>query len=165
MTHPATPEQPSPQMSTPAAPHAHTLASWLREQRLARKWTAFEMARQLHQAAKNTGDSTVSSLAILTGYIYRWEGDRMGVSERYRLHYCTALDIPFHQFGPEHLWPQEETPSPPPKPTSTPPAHTSTPGNCIHVITLIIPHGRHQITIDLPTPAPPSPPDPQPRPA
>lgn len=150
MTNPITsqpaPEPPGHNPSTAPSDPGETLGSWLRTQRLTRKWPAFEMARQLQQAAKASGDSTVS-LAIMASYIRRWEADRMGITERYRLHYCTVLDIPPRQFGPPHLWPQEGESSPPPRQTSPTPGHATTPCN-IHVITLIIPSGT-DITINL----------------
>jgi tetratricopeptide (TPR) repeat protein len=59
-----------------------------------------EMGRQLQQAARNTGDHTVPSTAILASYVRRWEAGKIGLTERYRLHYCTALGIPPAQFGP-----------------------------------------------------------------
>jgi transcriptional regulator with XRE-family HTH domain len=76
------------------------LSAWLREQRLARKWSAAEMGRQLHRSAKATGDHTVPSTAILISYVRRWEAGKFGLTERYQLHYCTALSIPPTQFGP-----------------------------------------------------------------
>lgn len=76
------------------------LGNWLREQRLARGWTSAEMGRQLQQAAKATGDHTVPGTAILASYVRRWEKGKFSLTERYRLHYCTALGIPPAQFGP-----------------------------------------------------------------
>lgn len=76
-----------------------TLTAWLREQRLARGWSVAEMGRQLQQAAKTTGDHTVPRTAILTSYVRRWEAGKIGLTERYRLHYCTAFGIPPTQFG------------------------------------------------------------------
>lgn len=75
------------------------LTAWLREQRLARGWSMAEMGRQLQQAARNTGDRTVPSTAILASYVRRWEAGRIGLTERYRLHYCTAFRIAPGQFG------------------------------------------------------------------
>jgi transcriptional regulator with XRE-family HTH domain len=77
-----------------------SLTAWLREQRLARGWSMAEMGRQLQQAARNTGDHTVPSTAILASYVRRWEAGKIGLTERYRLHYCTALGIPPTRFGP-----------------------------------------------------------------
>ena len=77
----------------------YTLTAWLREQRLARGWSVAEMGRQLQQAAKTAGDHTVPRTAILTSYVRRWEAGKIGLTERYRLHYCTAFGIPPAQFG------------------------------------------------------------------
>jgi transcriptional regulator with XRE-family HTH domain len=161
------------------------LPSWLREQRLAHSWSAAEMARQLQQAAKATGDHTVTSAAILATYVRRWEAGRMGITERYRLHYCTALGIQLDDFGPPQPTPpphhpartapthQDCTaldipPSQPGPPQPTPPAHTTTtppsqdsPTHNI-LITATIPPGCHHITINLPSPATPTPPHTQP---
>lgn len=76
------------------------LSNWLREQRLARGWSVAEMGRQIQLAAKATGDRTVPRTAILASYVRRWEKGQIGVTERYRLHYCAALGIPPGQFGP-----------------------------------------------------------------
>jgi transcriptional regulator with XRE-family HTH domain/tetratricopeptide (TPR) repeat protein len=76
------------------------LSSWLREQRLAHGWSVAEMGRQLHRGAKATGDRTVPRTAILASYVRRWEAGKIGLTERYRLHYCTALGIPPADFGP-----------------------------------------------------------------
>jgi hypothetical protein len=76
------------------------LPAWLRDQRLARHWNKTEMGRQLHRAAKTTGDHTIPSMALLTAYVRRWERGEVGLTERYQLHYCTALGIPLGQFGP-----------------------------------------------------------------
>src|SRR5262249_11483113 len=76
------------------------LKAWLRDQRLARGWTVAEMGRQLHRAAKATGDHTVPRMAILASYVRRWEAGEYGVTERYRLHYCAAFGISHSQFGP-----------------------------------------------------------------
>jgi tetratricopeptide (TPR) repeat protein/transcriptional regulator with XRE-family HTH domain len=80
-----------------------TLTAWLREQRLARGWSVAEMGRQLQQAAKTTGDHTVPRTAILTSYVRRWEAGKIGLTERYRLHYCTAFGIPPAHFGTGQL--------------------------------------------------------------
>src|SRR5580658_4474402 len=80
------------------------ISTWLREQRLAHGWSVAEMGRQLHLAARQTGDHTLPRTAILASYVRRWEAGKIGLTERYRLHYCTALGIPPAQFGPQ---PQE----------------------------------------------------------
>jgi transcriptional regulator with XRE-family HTH domain len=80
------------------------VSAWLREQRLAHGWSMAEMGRQIQHAARTTGDHTLPGTAILASYIRRWEAGKVGLTERYRLHYCTALGIPPAQFGPQ---PQE----------------------------------------------------------
>jgi hypothetical protein len=77
-----------------------TLSAWLREQRLAHSWSVAEMGRQLQHAAKTTRDHTVPSAATLAAYIRRWETGRSGITERYRLHYCTAFGLQPAGFGP-----------------------------------------------------------------
>lgn len=78
------------------------LAAWLREQRLAQGWSVAEMGRQLSIAARQAGDHTVPRTAILAGYVRRWEGNKIGLTERYRLLYCAALSLSPDQFGPQH---------------------------------------------------------------
>lgn len=73
--------------------------AWLRAQRQARGWNASEMARQLRRAAKSNGDTLPGSQTLFT-YLRRWEHGLVCPSERYRLHYCTALGIEPGQFGP-----------------------------------------------------------------
>lgn len=79
------------------------LRTWLHERRLARGWSVAEMGRQLHRAAKATGDNTVPSTAILASYVRRWEAGKIGITERYKLHYCAALGLSPTQFGPQRL--------------------------------------------------------------
>src|SRR5689334_13288317 len=79
------------------------LCDWLREQRLVHGWNVAEMGRQLYVAATTTGDHTVPRSTILAGYVRRWEAGKMGLSERYRLHYCAALGLSATQFGPQRL--------------------------------------------------------------
>jgi hypothetical protein len=76
-----------------------TAHAWLREHRLMRSWSVGEMARQLQRAARANNDHTVPSVAILTSYVRRWEAGKTAPTERYRLHCCTALDLPPSQFG------------------------------------------------------------------
>jgi tetratricopeptide (TPR) repeat protein len=76
------------------------VSTWLREQRLTRGWTIAEMGRKLSQAAKTTGDHTVPRTAILASYVRRWETGKIGLTERYRLHYCAAFELAAAQFGP-----------------------------------------------------------------
>jgi hypothetical protein len=137
-----------PPITPPGQPE--TLASWLRTQRLERNLPISEMGRQLRKAAITTGDPTVPSGAILAHYVRRWEAGETGVSERYRLHYCTVLGIPPTQFGP-----------PPPSP---PPGNTSSPGSAAQlspnlVVLAVIPPGCHQVVIHLPSSAAPVAPD------
>jgi hypothetical protein len=80
---------------------------WLREQRQARGWAASDLIRRLRAAATSVGDRLPSNEA-LTVMVYRWEDDRSGISERYRLYYCRVLEIPISEFGK----------SPPPQPQS-----------------------------------------------
>jgi tetratricopeptide (TPR) repeat protein/transcriptional regulator with XRE-family HTH domain len=76
-----------------------TLAAWLRQQREARSWTRREMARQLIQAGRETGDATVPGMDSMCHNIHRWERGHSGLTERYKLHYCHALGISPDQFG------------------------------------------------------------------
>jgi transcriptional regulator with XRE-family HTH domain len=78
---------------------AASLGRWLRTQRLARAWSIAEMARQLHRVAKAAKDSSVTSTSIMTTYVRRWESGKVSPTERYRLHYCSALGIAPAQFG------------------------------------------------------------------
>jgi transcriptional regulator with XRE-family HTH domain len=90
---------------------------WLREQRQARGWSAPETARQLRIAARSAGDKLPDNHCLVV-MIYRWEDDRGGISERYRLHYCRALGIPAAEFG-------RCGPKLPPDPSDTLPADTA----------------------------------------
>ena len=78
---------------------AQTLATWLRQQREARGWTRREMARQLIEAGRATGDSTVPGMDSMGHNIHRRERGRGNLTERYKLHYCHAFGIPPDQFG------------------------------------------------------------------
>lgn len=71
---------------------------WLLQQRHARGWNVRQMGRQLREAAKASRD-TLPSKESLDVMIRRWERDSSGVSERYRLHYCKAFQIPTDRFG------------------------------------------------------------------
>jgi hypothetical protein len=93
---------------------SQTLGAWLRAQRIARKWTIAEMGRQLQQTARAGGDHTVPSCATLAAYVRRWEKGKIGLTERYRLHYCAAFAIAAGQFGPEPTPPLAQESSPPP---------------------------------------------------
>lgn len=56
------------------------------------------MARKLREAATSARDTLPGKESLIV-MIHRWENDRSGVSERYRLHYCKAFKIPIAQFG------------------------------------------------------------------
>jgi hypothetical protein len=66
------------------------------------------MARQLHRVAKASGDNSVTSMSIITTYVRRWESGKVAPTERYRLHYCSALRIAPGQFGPDGAPPDGE---------------------------------------------------------
>ena len=74
------------------------LGQWLRQQRQSRSWNVPELARQLRQAARASGDTLPGSDCLCT-MIRRWERGS-GVSERYLLHYCRTFRITPEQFGP-----------------------------------------------------------------
>jgi transcriptional regulator with XRE-family HTH domain len=74
------------------------LGAWLRQQREARGWARREMARRLIQAGHDAGDTAIPGIDSMCTYIRRWEQDH-GLTERYKLYYCTALAIPVSQFG------------------------------------------------------------------
>jgi hypothetical protein len=75
------------------------------------------MRRRLREAARQANDKLPDN-DCLTVMIYRWEDDRSGISERYRLHYCRALGIPPAAFGksppPEFQPPEFQPPERPP---------------------------------------------------
>ena len=71
---------------------------WLMQQRQAMGWNVRQMGRQLREAARQSRD-TLPSKESLDVMIHRWERDGSGVSERYRLHYCKAFQIPINRFG------------------------------------------------------------------
>ena len=78
-------------------PQVGAPGQWLREQRQTRGWSIQQMARNLRDTAALAGD-TLPPNDCLTTMIRRWEKGG-GVSERYRLHYCHAFQIPPGQFG------------------------------------------------------------------
>lgn len=94
----------------PGAPYGQ----WLREQRQARGWATSDVARRLRAAAASAGDRLPSNKTLVV-MVYRWEDDRSGISERYRLHYCRVLGIPVSEFGksplpqiqPREVWADE----------------------------------------------------------
>jgi hypothetical protein len=57
------------------------------------------MVRQLTSAAGGERGALPSKECLLV-YVRRWERGTVGVSERYRLLYCRAFDIPLSQLGP-----------------------------------------------------------------
>jgi len=76
------------------------LGEWLRTQRRARCWGVREMAGQLREAGRASGDLNLPSIEAMSRNIRRWEGGAGGVSERYRLYYAKALGIGPAEFGP-----------------------------------------------------------------
>lgn len=56
------------------------------------------MVRKLREAATAVGDR-LPDRECLVVMICRWETGRCGITERYRLHYCKAFDIPIGEFG------------------------------------------------------------------
>jgi transcriptional regulator with XRE-family HTH domain len=87
------------------------LGTWLREQREARGWARRDMARRLIQAGHDTGDTAMPGIDSLCTYIRRWEHGH-GLTERYKLHFCTALAIPPAQFGQPPAYHSPTTPVP-----------------------------------------------------
>ncbi len=71
------------------------------------------MGRRLREAAKFAGD-VLPGKECLGVMIRRWEKDSGGVSERYRLHYCKAFQIPLDQFGHSPAVEMEAVPLPSP---------------------------------------------------
>jgi len=78
---------------------SENLGTWLRRQREARSWTRREMARQLIQAGRATGDTSLPGMDSMCHNIHRWERGQGGLTERYKLYYCKAFGIPPDQFG------------------------------------------------------------------
>lgn len=74
-----------------------TLAARLRTERERRRWTKREMASRLRDALP---DRQRPDLDTLISYVKRWESGTVGVSERYRLAYATALDHDIHEIQP-----------------------------------------------------------------
>src|SRR5690348_2279081 len=83
------------------------LGAALPAQRQARGWNVPEMARQLREAAKASGDKSVPENKALCTYIRRWERGNIGPSERYRLHYCKTFG---HAAGPDRPVPESGEP-------------------------------------------------------
>jgi hypothetical protein len=95
------------------------------------------MARQLHRAAKGAGDNAVTSASILTTYVRRWEAGKAAPTERYRLHYCRALDIAPTDFGLRM----------PHEPGRMEP--TTQPGSSACYLVAVIPFDCRRIVIDI----------------
>ena len=95
---------------------AENLGAWLVRQREARSWSRREMARQLVEAGRATGDKTLPGIDSLCHNIHRWERGQGGLTERYKLHYCTALGIPPVQFGTDPAAQLQPADSPLPAP-------------------------------------------------
>ena len=78
------------------------------------------MARQFIQAGRATGDTSLPGMDSMCHNIHRWERGQGGLTERYKLHYCTVLGIPPDQFGTD---PADSNPlTPAPAATLAPPA-------------------------------------------
>ena len=88
---------------------SENLGAWLRQQREARGWAKREMARQLIQAGRSSGDTSMPGMDNMCHNIYRWERGQGGLTERYKLHYCKALGIPPDQFGADPASPPPAT--------------------------------------------------------
>jgi len=99
---------------------SENLGAWLRQQREARGWARREMARQLIQAGRSAGDTSMPGMDSMGHNIHRWERGQGGLTERYKLHYCTALGIPPDQFGADPA--DHHTLTPAPAATLAPPA-------------------------------------------
>jgi transcriptional regulator with XRE-family HTH domain len=82
-------------------PGSRGLGEWLRRQREARAWSRAEMARQLIKAARVSDDTSMPGIDSICHNIYRWERGTVGLTERYKLYYCVALDISPDDFGAE----------------------------------------------------------------
>jgi transcriptional regulator with XRE-family HTH domain len=68
-------------------------------ERKARGWDKPEMARRLVRAAGDARSSLPSHESLLS-YVKRWERGAVGISERYRLLYARAFDLPVDElFG------------------------------------------------------------------
>jgi hypothetical protein len=123
---------------------SQVLGAWLREQRRARGWDIPQMARELARAAGDSRDTLPSKECLLV-YIRRWERGTVGVSERYKLLYCTAFGIEPAEFD-AHC-----QPTPPPNPVSPhpePAPPTGDPGPAVITAhsgdpSLVAPQPRH----------------------
>ena len=100
------------------------LGAWLRQQREARNWSQREMGRRLIQAGRACGDNSMPALDSMYRNVHRWERGETGLSERYALYYCKALNIPAGEFGPHPPTPASPVQSPMPN-LADPSLHTS----------------------------------------
>jgi hypothetical protein len=78
---------------------ADDIGAWLRGHRQVRGWTNRDMASRIIDAGQAAGDKSMPSLDTMCRNIRRWERGHGTITERYKLHYCRALDIPPAQFG------------------------------------------------------------------
>src|SRR5260370_36035537 len=105
------------------------------------------MRRHLREAARAAGD-TLPSNDCLSVMIRRWESDRSGVSERYRMHFCRMLQITIDQFG--HA-PVPPAPHVIPATTASPaPAHPP-PSQAGHLEHAPAPHDPEPVSRAYPT--------------
>lgn len=70
-----------------------THGQWLVLQRQVRGWSVAQMVRKLRDAAASAGDRLPGRDSLIV-MIHRWENNRSGISERYRLRYCRAFQCP-----------------------------------------------------------------------
>jgi hypothetical protein len=87
------------------------LGTWLCQQREARSWTKREMARQLIQAGRDAGDTSMPGMDSVCHNVHRWERGQGRLTERYKLHYCRALGILPAQFAAEPAGPHQVIPA------------------------------------------------------
>ncbi|XVQ09837.1 hypothetical protein ACQP1W_46200 [Spirillospora sp. CA-255316] len=68
-----------------------TVGARLAAERRRRKWTQLQMAKALRRELPGT---QIPDPDTILSYVKRWEAGRVGISERYRIAYSAALDIP-----------------------------------------------------------------------
>lgn len=71
---------------------------WLRRMRQAHGWSIGQMVDRLREAVSAAGGEPPARESLVT-MIRRWEDGLSGVSERYRLRYCAAFNLPVDRFG------------------------------------------------------------------
>ena len=86
-------------MTVPAVTGEVPLSVWLLRQRETRGWTKRETARRLVQAWEDAGDTAVPGLDDMCRDCHRRERGENGLTEWYRMYYCTAFGIPVAAFG------------------------------------------------------------------